>query len=156
MKKPNVTQPLHHMPDTQELDFELSTRIMVLEAGMYILRLRASNPAPETCLTVQQSPLGRGAIDFFPAEGVMRNTLSAPGDCIVVRVKGTKAGLLLTEIHKKGTERVRLAVDRIVTGAEFATGGAKSESMPVAEEDSVKVAGTALDATSTPAFAPVA
>lgn len=143
------------MPDTQELDFDLNTRIMVLDAGMYILRLLASNPAPETCITVQQSPLGRGAVDFFPAEGVMRNTLSAPGDCIVVRVKGSKSGLLLTEIHKKGTEHVRLMVDRIVTGAEFSADGKKSDTIAAANESSVQVSGDDHDAAPSTAFAPV-
>lgn len=114
------------MPDSAELNFDLSTRIMVLDAGMYILRLLAKNPAPETCITVQQSPLGRGSVDFFPAEGVTRNTLAMPGDCIVVRVKGSQAGLLVTEIHKKGTEHVQLMVDRITTGQELIETRARS------------------------------
>lgn len=114
------------MPNSAELNFDLSTRIMVLDAGMYILRLLAKNPAPETCITVQQSPLGRGSVDFFPAEGVTRNTLAMPGDCIVVRVKGSQAGLLVTEIHKKGTEHVQLMLDRITTGQELIETRARS------------------------------
>lgn len=117
---------LRLMPNSAELNFDLSTRIMVLDAGMYILRLLAKNPAPETCITVQQSPLGRGSVDFFPAEGVTRNTLAMPGDCIVVRVKGSQAGLLVTEIHKKGTEHVQLMLDRITTGQELIETRARS------------------------------
>lgn len=150
------------MPDSLSHDFHIHTRVMMLEAGMYILRLLASNPAPETCLTVQQSPVGRGAVDFFPAEGVMRNTLSAPGDCIVVRVKGNKAGVLVTEIHKKDTERVRLMVDRIVTGAELSEDGAKVASVPVSadtnsvQESAVSVAAGQHDAAQAASFEPVA
>lgn len=148
------------MPDSLSHDFHIHTRIMMLEAGMYILRLLASNPAPETCLTVQQSPVGRGAVDFFPAEGVMRNTLSAPGDCIVVRVKGNQAGLLVTEIHKKGTERVRLMVDRILTGSELAANQeGEAASVPVnaqaAQTEPSEVRLNAEPTVDVSAFAPI-
>lgn len=143
------------MPNSEEIDISLSTRMVVLEPGMYILRLVAGNPAPETCLTLQPSPLGRGAVDFFPAEGVTRNTLSAPGDCIVVRVKGSKTALLVTEIHKKGSERVRLSIDSIITGQEFSTGDTRSVSVPVGSPAEAAATAAVAQPDALEAFAPV-
>src|SRR5690606_23219670 len=55
------------------------------------------------------------------AEGVSRNTLARLGDCVVIRVKGGKGAVLVTEYHRVSQAvgaadlRVDLRVDRIDT-----------------------------------------
>lgn len=103
---------------------QLNSRIAVLDLGMYIFRY--SMPADEShrrsCLSLHYSPIGKGAVDFFPSEGVSRNTLTAPGDCIVVRVKGAQAGVLVTEFHPENeSNRIHLHIDKIDTSASLAS-----------------------------------
>lgn len=81
-----------------ENELKIRSKLALLENGLYIVRY-ASRAAGEgvSCVTLNTSPIGRGTIDFFPAEGVTRNTMTKPGDCVVLRVKGEKTGLLITE-----------------------------------------------------------
>lgn len=97
---------------------EISSSIQVLEPGMYIFRYASKLPEGiSICFSLQSTPLGRGVVDFFPAEGVSRNTLASLGDCIVGRVKGGQAGLLITEFRNTPDVSVKaeLRIDRIDT-----------------------------------------
>jgi hypothetical protein len=97
---------------------KISTRVVMLKSGMHIFRYASKLPKDEIILlTLQPAPLGKGAIDFFPAEGVSRNTLSRLGDCVIVRVRGDQAGILVAEYHIQGntTSSVDLRIDRIDT-----------------------------------------
>lgn len=67
---------------------KISSRVTLLEPGMYIFRYASQPPADKpVCIALQQAPLGKGSIDFFPAEGVSKNMLTHLGDTIVARVK---------------------------------------------------------------------
>ncbi|QEI08385.1 hypothetical protein FXN63_23020 [Pigmentiphaga aceris] len=69
-------------------------------------------------LTLQPSPVGKGQVDFFPGEGVSRNTLARLGDCLIARVKSATAGILVTEYRSaSATSLVDLRLDRIDTSA---------------------------------------
>lgn len=103
---------------TPKSDLKLNSRVLALEAGMYIFRYASKLPeGQEVCITLQQAPVGKGSIDFFPAEGVSRNTLIKLGDCVVIRVKGGTGSVLVTEYHLGNTvvPNVDLRVDRIDT-----------------------------------------
>ena len=97
---------------------KINSRITLLEPGMYIFRY-ASQPTAEksVCIALQQAPLGKGAIDFFPAEGVSKNILTKLGDCIIGRVKGGVTTVLITEyfLANHDVEPVDLRIDRIDT-----------------------------------------
>lgn len=84
-----------------ELDgLKISSRVTLLEPGMYIFRYASQPPADKpVCIALQQAPLGKGSIDFFPAEGVSKNMLTRLGDTIVARVKGGTTTVLITEYH---------------------------------------------------------
>ncbi|MCQ4321751.1 hypothetical protein [Stutzerimonas stutzeri] len=99
---------------------KINSRVAVLDLGMYIFRY--SVPAGDThrrsYLSLHQSPIGKGSVDFFPGEGVSRNTLTAPGDCVIVRVKGAQASVLVTEYHPENeSNRIHLRLDKIDTSA---------------------------------------
>jgi hypothetical protein len=98
-------------------DLKLNSRVLALESGMYIFRYATELPeGQEVCITLQQAPLGKGTVDFFPAEGVSRNTLARLGDCVVIRVKGGKGAVLVTEYQRASQAvSVDLRVDRIDT-----------------------------------------
>jgi hypothetical protein len=98
----------------------LSSRIAVLDLGMYIFRyaVPTGEQHKKSCISLHQSPLGKGGVDFFPGEGISRNTLTTPGDCVVVRVKGAQAGVLITEFHPHNeSNRIHLRIDKIDTSA---------------------------------------
>lgn len=99
----------------RENELKIRSKLALLESGLYIVRYTSHNVVDGiSCATLNSSPIGRGAIDFFPAEGVTRNTLTKPGDCIVLRVKGDKAGLLITEFASSNqTAPIELRIDRI-------------------------------------------
>lgn len=105
---------------TSPASLKLQSRVLPLETGMYIVRYASDLPAgQEVFITLQQAPLGKGSVDFFPAEGVSRNTLAKLGDCVIVRVKGDIGALLVTEYHMAANaiRSVNLRVDRIDTSA---------------------------------------
>jgi hypothetical protein len=85
---------------------------------MYIFRY-ASQPIAERSvyIALQQAPLGKGVIDFFPAEGVSKNMLTKLGDCIIGRVKSGVATVLITEYYLADVniDPVDLRIDRIDT-----------------------------------------
>lgn len=104
---------------SQTLDgLKITSRVTLLEPGMYIFRY-ASQPIAErsVCIALQQAPLGKGVIDFFPAEGVSKNMLTKLGDCIIGRVKGAVTTVLITEYYLADVEidPVDLRIDRIDT-----------------------------------------
>ncbi|AKT28933.1 hypothetical protein NZ708_05300 [Pseudomonas syringae pv. actinidiae ICMP 18708] len=85
---------------------------------MYIFRYASQPPADRpVCIALQQAPLGKGAIDFFPAEGVSKNMLTRLGDTIVARVKGGTTTVLITEYHMFDAviDPIDLRIDRIDT-----------------------------------------
>jgi len=96
---------------------KVSSRIAVLDVGMYIFRYVSDTSAPKnSSLSLHQAPIGKGAVDFFPASGITRNTLTAPGDCIIVRIKGAQASVLITEYHPEGeSAAIQLRIDQINT-----------------------------------------
>lgn len=100
------------------LSLTVSSRIVVLNVGMYIFRYIADTPASprNSSLSLHQAPIGKGVVDFFPASGVVRNTLTTPGDCVVVRIKGAQASVLVTEYHPEGeSAAIQLRIDQIST-----------------------------------------
>jgi hypothetical protein len=85
---------------------------------MYIFRYASQPPADKpVCIALQQAPLGKGAIDFFPAEGISKNMMAKLGDTIVARVKGATATVLITEYHMfdESIDPIDLRIDRIDT-----------------------------------------
>ncbi|WP_426143392.1 hypothetical protein [Pseudomonas sp. DWP3-1-2] len=85
---------------------------------MYIFRYASQPPADKpVCIALQQAPLGKGGIDFFPAEGVSKNMLTRLGDTIVARVKGGTTTVLITEYHMFDAviDPIDLRIDRIDT-----------------------------------------
>lgn len=104
---------------SQPLDgLKISSRVTLLEPGMYIFRYASQPPADKpVCIALQQAPLGKGSIDFFPAEGVSKNMLTKLGDTIVARVKAGVTTVLITEYHMFDDviEPVDLRIDRIDT-----------------------------------------
>lgn len=106
---------MHH---TQDSELEITSSLKLLEPGMYLFRYASKLSAEDMiCFTLQATPLGKGMIDFFPAEGVSRNTLAKLGDCIVGRVKGANTGVLITEYRQTANPELRadLRIDRIDT-----------------------------------------
>lgn len=104
---------------SQKLDgLKITSRVTLLEPGMYIFRY-ASQPVAErsVCIALQQAPLGKGVIDFFPGEGVSKNMLTKLGDCVIGRVKGGVTTVLITEYYLADVEidPVDLRIDRIDT-----------------------------------------
>ncbi len=107
-------QPAENSPP----NLKLQSRVLALETGMYIFRYASQLPeGQEVCITLQQAPLGKGSVDFFPAEGVSRNTLVKLGDCVVIRIKGGTGAVLVTEYHlaEHGIRNIDLRIDRIDT-----------------------------------------
>lgn len=107
----------------------VSSRVIMLDVGLYIFRyLPALQGESNSIVSLHQSPLARGSLDFFPAEGVTRNTLATSGDCIVLRVKGSWASVLVTDYHFENTPSpVRLKIDRInTTGQPIEESGANT------------------------------
>lgn len=104
---------------SQTLDgLKISSRVTLLEPGMYIFRYASQPPAEKpVCIALQQAPLGKGSIDFFPAEGISKNMLTKLGDTIVARVKGGVTTVLITEYHMFDDviEPIDLRIDRIDT-----------------------------------------
>ena len=106
---------------SQKLDgLKITSRVTLLEPGMYIFRYASQPPAERSVyIALQQAPLGKGVIDFFPAEGVSKNMLTKLGDCVIGRVKGGVTTVLITEYYLADVEidPVDLRIDRIDTSA---------------------------------------
>lgn len=99
---------------------KITSRVTLLEPGMYIFRYASQTSTDKTvCIALQQAPLGKGLIDFFPAEGVSKNMLTKLGDCIIGRVKNGVTTVLITEYHLANVQvdPVDLRIDRIDTSA---------------------------------------
>lgn len=123
------------MPHAQTDGLEVVSKINVLEPGMYIFRYASPTPIDAlVCFTLQATPLGKGVIDFFPAEGVTKNTLAKLGDCLIARVKNGATGVLITEYRQTDSNdlRVDLRIDRIDT-SEAIIAKPKVAQLPVAE-----------------------
>ena len=100
-------------------DIEITSSLKQLDPGMWIFRYVARTPAAVPPLVnLNPAPFGKGVVDFFPSEGVTRNTLVKPGDCIIARVKTAKAVVMISEYHLAGhPSEVTLKLDRIGKGA---------------------------------------
>ncbi|WP_139064070.1 hypothetical protein [Thiorhodospira sibirica] len=100
-------------------EFNVLTRVVLLKPGMYIFRYATKlEDGVFIPVTLQAAPLGKGSVDFFPADGVTKNTLRSLGDCIIVRVKGYDAGVLVAEYHVGSAaqqEQINIYIDRIDT-----------------------------------------
>ena len=121
------------MLHTQDSELEITSSLKLLEPGMYIFRYASKLPEGEMiCFTLQGTPLGKGMIDFFPAEGVSRNTLAKPGDCIVGRVKGAATGVLVTEYRQTGNPSLQadLRIDRIDTSEAIIASPLEQQTQP--------------------------
>ena len=96
-------------------DIAITSSLKQLEPGMWIFRYVAHTPAAVPPLVnLNPAPFGKGTIDLFPSEGVTRNTLVKPGDCIIARVKTARAALTISEYHMAGkSSEVTLKLDRI-------------------------------------------
>lgn len=104
---------------SQKLDgLKITSRVTLLEPGMYIFRYASQCAAERSVyIALQQAPLGKGTIDFFPAEGVSKNMLTKLGDCVIGRVKGGITTVLITEYYLANVEidPIDLRIDRIDT-----------------------------------------
>ena len=104
---------------SQTLDgLKITSRVTLLEPGMYIFRYASQCPPDKpVCIALQQAPLGKGSIDFFPGEGISKNMLAKLGDTIVARVKSGIATVLITEYHMfdESIDPIDLRIDRIDT-----------------------------------------
>lgn len=101
-------------------NLKISSRIAMLNVGMYIFRYASLRSDPlRGCISLHHSPIGKGSVDFFPGEGISRNTLTKQGDCVIVRVKGSQASVLITEYHPEGgtPNSVQLQIEQIGTAA---------------------------------------
>lgn len=98
-------------------DIAVSSSLRVIETGLWIIRYFDGGPSKTPpAVVLNPSPIGKGSIDFFPGEGVTRNTLTKPGDCIIARVKGAPASLLVSELHPIGQQaQVKLRIDKVDT-----------------------------------------
>lgn len=97
---------------------EVSSKLAYFQPGMYIVRM--TEDAPGNVVMLSSSPVGRGTVDFFPGDGVLRNTLTKLGDCVVLRVKSALGSLLITEFHKDGLQhKTTLKIDKIGNGGEL-------------------------------------
>ncbi|TWH64216.1 hypothetical protein LX59_02623 [Azomonas agilis] len=97
---------------------KVSSQLTLLDVGMYILRLTAESTSEKKitgCLSLHPAPAGKGVIDFFPGEGVTRNTLAKASDVVIVRVKGGPASLLITEYQLDAAAhgRLRLQIEQV-------------------------------------------
>ena len=109
------------MDSSSQPAIEVSSKLAYLQPGMYIIRL--ASEAPGNIIMLNPTPVGHGTVDFFPGEGVVRNTLAKVGDCVIVRVKSALGSLLLTEFHKAGQQKqMKLKIDRVATQG-FEDGG---------------------------------
>jgi hypothetical protein len=96
-------------------DISIDSSLQQLEPGMWIFRYVGHTGASiPPLVNLNPAPFGKGVIDFFPSEGVSRNTLVKPGDCIIARVKTAKAAVMISEYHPAGQHaKVTLKLDRI-------------------------------------------
>lgn len=96
-------------------EIAISSRLTLLEPGMWVIRYQSFTGNTATpAVSLNSSFVGNGVIDFFPAEGVKKNTLIKPGDSIIVRVQEAHAGLLISEFHQNGQPtQIQLRIDRI-------------------------------------------
>ena len=107
-------------------DVTVSSSLRVVEPGLWIIRyFESGSVSAPPAVMLTPAPIGKGSIDFFPGEGVTRNTLTKPGDCLVARVKGGAASLLVSEFHPAGqAAQVKLRIDKVDTS--FAGSAAKA------------------------------
>lgn len=96
-------------------DIEIVSSLKQLDPGMWIFRyVNHTGGAVPPLVNLNPAPFGKGVVDFFPSEGVTRNTLVKPGDCIIARVKTAKSAIMISEYHLAGqSSEVTLKLDRI-------------------------------------------
>jgi hypothetical protein len=104
---------------------------MLLDQGLHLIRIAEAQLAGTTFLGLNATPVGLGKIEFFPAENVTDLTLRKAGDCIVARVSGDKAGLLVTEYKVGGGGEIKLRIDRVATDLPPQTSSAQQSPLPV-------------------------
>jgi len=91
---------------------EVSSKMVWLQPGMYTVRLALE--ALGNIVTLNTTHTSIGTVDFFPGDGVVRNTLVNRGDCVIVRVKTDVGCLLLTEFREAGQQKkLKIKIDRL-------------------------------------------
>lgn len=106
------------MKELDNRDFTFKTRLLSLKPGMYIARYASVHELERPCLiSFQTAPIGKGTVDFFPGETVVRNTLTRLGDTLIIRVKNGRGTLLITEYQREGVtlQTIDLRIDQIDT-----------------------------------------
>ena len=97
-------------------ELQVTSQLMLLDQGLHLIRIAEVQVSGVTILGLNSTPVGHGKIEFFPAENVTDLTLRQAGDCIVARVSGDKAGLLVTEYKVgNGGGEIKLRIDRVAT-----------------------------------------
>jgi hypothetical protein len=121
------------MTDQGQGGLQILSKLVLLEKGLHLFRIIENPVAGTAFLGLGAAPVGSGRVDFFPAESVTHLTLRRAGDCIVVRVSGDRAGLLVTEYQLgEGGGDIKLRIDRVATDFPGQAGGAAPPAAPVA------------------------
>lgn len=104
-------------PSQQPIEIQIASQLTFLEPGLHLFRLViASNGQIPDQIGLSVAPIGNGLVEFFPGEGVVKNTLVKSGDCVVVRVIGQAAGVLITEYKfGRATNTAKIRIDRVAT-----------------------------------------
>ncbi|WP_396190624.1 hypothetical protein [Flavobacterium sp.] len=90
---PKTSSPQHSNPQATVAFFTLPHGLFVAHLAPLVAH---QHPNPVSITQAHNSEEGVG---FFPSEGVSRNTLVNPTDCIVIRSKGNGAQLVATEFY---------------------------------------------------------
>ena len=104
---------------TDAPNYRLNSRLLPMSPGMYIFRFATQLAGSQKVfISLQSTPLNGATTDFFASSDVKNNTLTKLGDCIIARVHGGVAGVLITQYGPAGQPAVPvdLRVDRIETG----------------------------------------
>lgn len=101
------------------LDLAARTRLFALDPGLYLVRyaerMGAGSTPPTLSLCAAPASGPAGQVDFFAGSTLDGALLTRPGDCMVVRVRGTTANIAATVFAAASDMEadVRLRVDRV-------------------------------------------
>lgn len=89
-----------YITNTPQSNNQATVAFFQLPPGLFVARLapltERQHPNP---VSISQAHSSEDGVGFFPSEGVTRNTLVNPTDCLVIRSKGHGAQLVATEFH---------------------------------------------------------
>jgi hypothetical protein len=97
---------------------QVTTNIVSLPPGLYAFRYKTDKPEPGSRHTasLMRAPLGSGVVEFFGTGGAASEDSSNDAelrhleDCVVVRVSGDTASVLIAEYFNS---RVEIVIDRL-------------------------------------------